>query len=105
METDGVDAVQPTIRLCGHCGTEVKEGFSVCTGCGARLELVPNVLGALLGVVFAPWTFCTMVFTVVTFVVNFRALWMYCVVNLVLYLAFATVITKYGQKRAWVRRD
>lgn len=23
-------------ELCGHCGTEVREGFTVCTGCGAR---------------------------------------------------------------------
>jgi hypothetical protein len=30
-------------ELCGHCGTEVREGFTVCTGCGARrLEARPG---------------------------------------------------------------
>lgn len=23
---------------CGHCGTEVNDGFTVCTGCGARYK-------------------------------------------------------------------
>lgn len=37
------------MQLCGHCGSEVKEGFTVCTGCGANLRrsLWPIIIGGL----------------------------------------------------------
>ena len=36
---------------CGHCGTNVPEGFTVCTGCGAHYRA--NYKAFLPGVMFA----------------------------------------------------
>lgn len=30
---------------CGHCGTEVPDGYEVCTGCGARYTIRKEFIG------------------------------------------------------------
>lgn len=44
---------------CGHCGSEVKDGFKVCSGCGAHYRsnmkiFVGGILLLFLGIITVP---------------------------------------------------
>ena len=74
-------------NICGHCGEEVKDGFSVCQGCGANYRY--NSLGAaFIGIVMGLSSF---------FVFEYSILGGFAV----LFVSGCIVFT--GTRKAWYR--
>ncbi|ABL68862.1 MULTISPECIES: hypothetical protein [Paracoccus] len=90
------------MQLCGHCGSEVKENFSVCSGCGANLRrsLWPVVIGGVVVVFGVAMLLDALLALTSDFSWAMRNGGIGCVVLAIGYLIFRS-----GWKKRWYRRN
>lgn len=84
--------------ICGHCGTEVKNGFTVCASCGAnhRLDkpvLVVGIVCIILGI---------LAFFASTLALSFKEGILIALVGIPL-IAWGALNVKWGLRKKWYR--
>lgn len=90
------------MSICGFCGTEVMEGFTVCSGCGANLRR--NPWGVIIGFFVIIYALFMLVSAISSLLTDFSTAVRWGGIGLIV-LAVGVLIFKGGWTKCWYRKN